>query len=107
MIPYYGKYVNQHTYNDTVKWIVLSLCDNSHFFGYIVDIKKRRIIYIDSMYQPKIGKRSIGVNLKEKYFGSTNDDVSFTSCYEIRVQMVALVEHGSSLVSLDIYWESK
>ena len=80
MIPYYGKYVNQHTYNDTVKWIVLSLCDNSHFFGYIVDIKKRRIIYIDSMYQPKIGKRSIGVNLKEKYFASTNDDVSFTSC---------------------------
>ena len=69
MKPYY------HTHNDTVKLIVLPLCDNSHFFGYIVDIKKRRIISIDSMYQPKTGKRSIG---------STNDDVSFTSCYEMQ-----------------------
>ena len=69
-----------------MKLIVLPLYDNIHFFGYIVDIIKRRIIYIDSLYQPKTGKRSIGVNLKEKYFGSTNDDVSFRSCYEIRVQ---------------------
>ena len=85
-LPGRMKYVNQHTHNDTVKSIVLTLCDNSHFFGYIVDIKKRHIICIDSMYQPKTGQRSIGVNLKEKYFGSTNGDVSFTSCYEIRVQ---------------------
>ena len=55
MNPYYGKYVNHHAYNDTVKLIVLPLCDNNHFFGYIVGIKKRRIIYIDSMYQPKSG----------------------------------------------------
>ena len=82
MKPYY------HTHNDTVKLIVLPLCDNSHFFGYIVDIKKRRIISIDSMYQPKTGKRSIDSMYQPKTgkrsIGSTNDDVSFTSCYEMQ-----------------------
>ena len=37
------------------------------------------------MYQLKIGKRSIGSNLREKYFGSTSD-VTFSSYYKNCVQ---------------------
>ena len=39
--------------------VVLPICDNAHFNGYIVDIKRKTIMFIDSLYSRiKAGKRS-------------------------------------------------
>ena len=62
--PYYGKYIGKNILNDEVELIFLPLCDGCHFTGYIIDLMKKNIIYIDSMYQPKYGKRSIGTKQK-------------------------------------------
>ena len=84
MSPYYGKYIGKNILNDEVELIFLPLCDGCHFTGYIIDLKKKNI-YIDYMYQPKYGKRSIDIKLKDMYFGS-DVDVIYSASYGQRVQ---------------------
>ena len=84
MNPYYEKYIGKNELNTDVELIILPLCDGSHFYGYIIDIKKKKIVFVDSMYQVKNGKRSIGAKLKDVYFSS--NDVKYTSYYTKRVQ---------------------
>ena len=55
MNPYYGKYISNHKVTNYTERIVLPLCDNSHFYGYIADLCKGNIIFIDSLYKPKSG----------------------------------------------------
>lgn len=84
MSPYYERYIGKNEITDRVELIVLPLCDGTHFYGYVIDMKKGKIIFVDSMYQVKWGKRSIGAKLAATYFGS--DDVEHTSYYPVRVQ---------------------
>ena len=65
MSPYYGRFIGKSRLDDAVELIVLPLCDGSHFNGYIVDL--------DSMYQPKYRKRSIGAKLRDTYFDAGVD----------------------------------
>ena len=44
MNPYYGKYTESKRIDDAVQLILLPLCDDSHFNGYIVDLPNRTII---------------------------------------------------------------
>ena len=86
MNPYYDKYVQQHKLDDGVELVILPLCDGSHFYGYIIDLKNRSIVYVDSLYEAKKkGRRSIANILKEKYFGDS-EPVRFTSYFKKRVQ---------------------
>ena len=73
MSPYYGKYIGQDEVSDEVELILLPMCDGCHFYGYIIDLKKKNIACIDSMYQPKPGKRLIDAKLKEMYFNADTD----------------------------------
>ena len=68
MSPYYGKYIGKSELSTDVELLILPLCDGSHFNDYIVDIQKKKIVFVDSLYQVKNGKRSIGAKLKDVYF---------------------------------------
>ena len=67
-----------------VRLIVLPLCDGSHFNGYIVDIHSTTIVFIDSMYPRKTGRRSVGTYLADTFFPGRN--VSFLEFYDKRYQ---------------------
>ena len=84
MSPYYEKYIGKSELSTDVELLILPLCYGSHFNGYIVDIQKKKIVFVDSLYQVKNVKRSIGAKLKDVYFSST--DVEYTSYYAKRVQ---------------------
>ena len=50
----------------------------------IIDMKRRKIVFVDSMYQAKNGKISIGAKLKDVYFNCTTG-VTYTSYYAERI----------------------
>ena len=83
--PYFGNYTGRSELTAGVDCIVLPLCDGSHFNGYIIDMRHKHIVFVDSMYQMKDGKRSIVAKLKDTYFNSATD-VTNSSYYEQRVQ---------------------
>ena len=85
MNPYYGKYISNHKVTNHTELIVLPLCDNSHFYDYIADLCKGNIIFIDSLYKPKSGPRSIVANLTKTFF-SSHDDIKTLCFYEKKVQ---------------------
>ena len=68
----------------SARLIVLPLCDGSHFNGYIVDIVKKTIVFIDSMYPRKTGRRSVGAYLADTLL--PGDNVLFSSFYDKRYQ---------------------
>ena len=84
MNPYYEKYIGKNEVTAEVELIIFPLCDSSHFYGYIIDMKRRKIVFVDSMYQVKNGKISIGAKLKDVYFNCTTD-VTYTSYYAERI----------------------
>ena len=58
--PFYWKYIGKKELGDDLEMVVLPICDNAHFNGYIVDIKRKTIMFIDSLYpRIKAGKTSI------------------------------------------------
>ena len=65
-----------------VELIVLPFCDGTYFYGYFIDMKKRKMLFVDSMYQVKWGQRSTGAKLAATYLGSDND-VEHTSYYPV------------------------
>ena len=85
MSPYYGRFRGKSRLDDAVELIVLPLCDGSHFNGYIVDLVNKHIVCVDSMYQPKYRKRSIGAKLRDTYFDA-GVDITYTTYFEQRVQ---------------------
>ena len=45
-LPYFENYVKP---NDGKQLLCIPLCDGAHFYGYIVDINRYKIIHIDSL----------------------------------------------------------
>ena len=80
MNPHFAKYIGKSEVDSEVELIFLPLCDGCHFNGYIIDLKNRSIVFVDSIYEAKTGKRSIGAKLKDTYFDSASD-VTFSSFY--------------------------
>ena len=85
MNPYYGKYVENHKVDEGIELIFLPLCDNTHFYGFIINLAERNIIFVDSLRQIKSGKRSIVNILKEVYFGGSKS-VRISSYFKNRAQ---------------------
>ena len=68
MSPYFGRYIGKNEVADETEFILLPLCDGSHFNGYIINIKTKNIIFIDSLHEIKCGTRSISAKLKSDIF---------------------------------------
>ena len=85
MSPYFGNYIGGSELTAEFDCIVLPLCDGSHFNGYIIDMRNKHIVFVDSMYQMKDGKRSVIAKLNDTYFNSATD-VTYSSYYGQRVQ---------------------
>ena len=86
--PFYGKYIGKKALGDDLEMIVLPVCDNAHFNGYIVDIKRKRIMFMDSLY-PRINARmrSIIQKLRETYFHGVHENcITCTSFVRTKVQ---------------------
>ena len=67
--PYYGKYIGgKKDINKHVQIIVLPLCNGVHFKGYVIDLRRRQIIFIDSLYALKSGKRSVVSKLGDIFY---------------------------------------
>ena len=47
-LPYFARYLNPALIEKR-EFIVIPLCDGHHFQGYIVDVKKKQIVHIDSL----------------------------------------------------------
>ena len=72
--PYYAEYIrNEKTYDNDL--IILPLCNGRHFYGYIVDKVNKKIVFIDSLYKEKSGRRAISKVLKERFFPRESSEV--------------------------------
>ena len=97
MSPYFGRYIGKNEVADETEFILLPLCDGSHFNGYIINIKKKKIIFVDSLHEIKCGTRSIRAKLKATYFKSDNN-VTITSFLHKRLEFDGHSWLGWSLV---------
>ena len=81
-------YIGKNELGDDLEMVVLPICDNAHFNGYVVDIKRKTIMFIDSLYpRLKAGKRSIIQKLRETYFPGVDENcISCTSFVRTKVQ---------------------
>ena len=86
--PFFGKYIGKKELGDDLEMVVLPICDNTHFNGYIVDIKRKTIMFIDSLFpRIKAGKRSIIQKLRETYFPGVDENcITCTSVFRTKVQ---------------------
>ena len=85
--PYYKTQLDKlcNNFHESIEMIVLPLCDGSHFNGYVIDLKGKQIIRVDSLYPRKSGRRSVGRYLQETFFPGLTD-VPFESFYKERIQ---------------------
>ena len=60
------------------------MCNSAHFYGYIIDKVSRKIVFVDSKYKEKGGKRARSNVLKERYF--ENESVEVVDFYPYPVQ---------------------
>ena len=80
--PYFASYVRKEKVKDTVNILSIPLCDGAHFNGYVVDLEKKEIVYIDSIYN---GETTIANILSDKLF-ATPSDVKYSSYFQNSVQ---------------------
>ena len=88
MSPFYEKYIGKKELGDDLEMVVLPICDNAHFNGYIVDIKRKTIMFIDSLYpRIKARMRAIIQKLRETYFPGVDENcITCTSFVRTKVQ---------------------
>ena len=86
MSPYYGKYICKHKISEKVEIILVPLRNGCHFIGYIINLQRKEVFYVDSMFPPKYGRRSIATKLINTYFPTESNKVTLSSFYEHRFQ---------------------
>ena len=85
--PYYKEYLvnDQKKLNPDIEMVVVPLCDNYHFNGYVIDRKRKMIVHVDSMFHRLSGRRSVGSFLA-KTFLPDEENVQFLSFYPKCIQ---------------------
>ena len=81
-LPYFEKYLKpQQKAGKT--YLLIPLCDGVHFQGYIVDIKKSKVIHVDSL-RWDAAENATAIKIAQVLFGDSN--ASYESFYQSRMQ---------------------
>ena len=70
MAPFYKNQLTKIVpkLSSTIDIILVPLCDESHFNGFVINRRKKSITHVDSLYPKKTGRRSVCAYLKESFF---------------------------------------